>query len=50
MLILSASYDYDFEKSIVHASSITLVVPCHIISVLTFRSSACILFIHDLAG
>jgi hypothetical protein len=50
MLILSATYDYDYEKSIVHASSVTLVVPCHTISVLAFRSSICILFFHDLAG
>lgn len=50
MLILSASYDYDYEQYIEHASSVTLVVPCHTISVLASRSSICILFIHDLAG
>lgn len=50
MFILSASYDYDYEQTIAHASIVTLVVPCHTISVLAFRSSVCILFIHDLAG
>lgn len=50
MLILSASYDYDYEQSIVHASNVTLVVPCNTISFLALRSSICILFIHDLAG
>lgn len=48
--LLSASYDYDYEQSIVHASSLTLVVHCNTISVLALRSSICILFIHDLAG